>query len=290
MKNTLNTKNIYLVEERQVRSEIDTFDASTPVVIDKLTSRTKRKLENRFNRYGFVIFETTEERDASELIKEVAKEMNLGETYVTGNNKKKYAGMFSKDNLNTIASSKESSHVVFDNSNAQGLHSDATFETIGKVPSTILYCCQEAVSGGDTILFDSVRAFHLLYQFNPDWANAMLHPESLRRYSGFGDSVELVEPAFKVLPTGEVISRFTVDSSCDWEYGFERVPYLREAFGFLCGLIPRGSGYSTIVKLKANQGILFANDKIAHGRTGFTDSEESPRKMIRGLYLKRPTA
>lgn len=280
---------IYLVEERNVKSQMDTADAARPVSVDVLSEAVKEEMVKRFKKNGFVIFETSSAEEPADVVKKVALELNLGETYVTGNNKKKYAKMFSKDNLNTIENSKESKHVVFDNSNAQGLHSDATFETIGKVPSTILYCVQDAVSGGDTILFDSVLAFHLLHQFNPLWADALLHPEALRRYSGFGDGVEHVESAFKVLPGGEVISRFTVDSSCDWDYGFERVPHLREAFGFLCGLIPHGSGYSTVLKLKANQGILFANDKIAHGRTSFTDSEETPRKMIRGLYLQRPT-
>lgn len=284
-------QHIYLVEERLVGSEMNTARAAEPVLVSELNEDVKKELVKRFNRYGFVIFENDKQQEPNQLIQHIAKELNLGETYVTGNNKKKYASMFSKDNLNTITSSKTSTHVVFDNSNAQGLHSDATFEPIGTVPSTILYCVQEAMDGGDTILFDSVSAFHLLHQFNPKWAEAMLHPESLRRYSGFNDGVEYVDAAFKQLPNGEIISRFTVDSSCDWEYGFERVPYLREAFGFLCALIPNGSDYSTVLRLKSNQGILFANDKIAHGRTSFVDNPESEhsRKMIRGLYLERPT-
>ena len=281
-------KTFVLVEERSVISKIDDREASTAVNVDKLTEEVKLELIRRFNEYGFVIFENEDERQPDELILDVAEKLHLGGTYVTTYNREKFGTMFRANSLNTITSSKQSSHVVFDNSNAQGLHSDATFEPIGAVPATILYCVQEAKEGGDTILFDSVNAFHLLKSFNPLWAEAMLHPESLRRRSILGDGVEVVEPAFKVLENGEVISRFTLDTSADWEYGFERVPYLREAFGFMCGLIPRGSGFSTILKLKSNQGILFANDKIAHGRTAFVDSEELPRKMVRGLYNDRP--
>lgn len=282
-------KSLILVEERNEVCHIDTKEASTPVRVDNLSPEVKNEMVSRFQEYGFVIFETKQEKTADELIMGLAKELHLGEAYVTGQNMNRFADMFSKDSLNTISSAKKSSHVVFDNSNAQGLHSDATFETIGKVPSTILYCVQDALEGGDTILFDSVRAFKLLQQAEPKWAEAMLHPESLCRRSSLGDNHEFVEPAFRILPDGEIISRFTVDTSAQWAEGFERVPYLREAYGFMVALMFRGSGFSTIIKLHANQGILFANDKIAHGRTAFVDSEETPRKMVRGLYLNRPT-
>ena len=281
-------KSLILVEERNEACHIDTNEASKPVSVDNLSPEMKHEMVSRFQYFGFVIFETKQDKPAGELIMELAKELHLGEAYVTGRNMNQFANMFSKDSLNTITSAKKSNHVVFDNSNAQGLHSDATFETIGKVPSTILYCVQEALEGGDTILFDSVRAFKLLQQAEPKWAEAMLHPESLCRRSSLGDNHQLVEPAFRILPDGEIISRFTVDTSAQWEEGFERVPFLREAYGFMVALMYRGSGYSTILKLEANQGILFANDKIAHGRTAFVDSEETPRKMVRGLYLNRP--
>jgi alpha-ketoglutarate-dependent taurine dioxygenase len=283
-------KSFILVEERSIISNMDKKEAHTPVLVDDLTDFfVQEELVNKYKSNGFVIFEVSNPTPSSELIQNLAKAINLGETYVTGYNKNKFGNMFKENRLNTITNTKKSNHVVFDNSNAQGLHSDATFEPIGTVPSTILYCEQEAFEGGDTILFDSVRAFKLLDEFNPEWAKAMLHPESLRRRSILGDTVEAIEPAFKILPNGEIISRFTVDTSSDWEYGFERVPYLREAFGFMTGLIPRGSGFSTILKLKSNQGILFANDKIAHGRTAFIDDKNAPRKMIRGLYLSRPS-
>lgn len=282
-------KSFILVEERKVISKMDTPEAAQAVLVDNMTEDVKQEMVRRFNEYGFVIFENKEERSPDELILDVAEELNLGGTYVTGYNRKKFGNMFRENSLNTITNAKKSNHVVFDNSNAQGLHSDATFEPIGAVPATILYCVQEAKKDGDTILFDSVKAFQLLQDFNPLWAEALLHPEALRRRSILGDDVEVVEPAFKILENGDIISRFTVDTSADWEYGFERVPHLREAFGFMCGLIPRGSGFSTILKLKSNQGILFANDKIAHGRTAFTDDEAKPRKMVRGLYNDRPT-
>lgn len=282
-------KSFILVEERTITCNMDKVEASKPILIDDLTLSVKNDLINGFRQNGFVIFETTKDIPASDLIMELVEELHLGGTYVTGYNQNKFSDMFKENRLNTITNTKKGNHVVFDNSNAQGLHSDATFEPIGKVPSTILYCEQEALVGGDTILFDSVRAFQLLQQFNSEWAEAMLHPESLRRRSILGDTVEAVEPAFKILPNGEIISRFTVDTSSDWEYGFERVPHLEKAFGFMTALIPRGSGFSTILKLNAKQGILFANDKIAHGRTAFTDDENNPRKMIRGLYLERPS-
>ena len=282
-------KSFILVEERAVTSKMDTSDVLEPVNIEDMNEQVRKEMVKRFIGNGFVIFEHNQDIPAHDVIQSLAKELNLGETYVTGYNANKFKEMFKGTRLNTIAKSEKSSHVVFDTSNAQGLHADATFEEIGRVPSTILYCEQDAFEGGDTILFDSVRAFRLLQNFNPEWAEAMTNSQALRRRSILGDDIEAIGPAFKILSDGEIISRFSLDTSSDWQYGFERVPYLREAFGFMMGLIPRGSGFSTILKLKSKQGILFANDKIAHGRTSFVDNSEKPRKMVRGLYLNRPS-
>ena len=277
------------VETPKVSSLIDQKEASTPVVVKEYSEETMKELMERYYKYGFVIFENHEDASSSEKVERLSQFLHLGEPFVTGYNKNKFSHLFHENKLNTITSSTKSNHVVFDNSNGQGLHSDGTFEEIGTVKSTILFCEQESLSGGDTTLFDSVNAFLLLKSMKKEWSDALLHPESLRRVSALGDSVDFVAPAFKELPNGEVISRFTVDTSSDWNFGFERVPHLREAFGFLFALSVRGSGFSTELKLHSNQGILFANDKIAHGRTPFVSHPDAPRKMIRGLYEKRPS-
>jgi len=276
------------VETPKVKSFIDDPEASIPVVLDSFSVDTLSTLVNRYYKYGFVIFENNQEVETNRKIEDLSKILQLGEPFITGFNKTNFSHLFHQNKLNTITSSPESKHIVFDNNNGQGLHSDGTFEPIGTVKSTILFCEQEAVSGGDTILFDSVNAYLLLKTLKADWAKALLDPKSLRRASALGDDAEFIEPAFKELKNGEVISRFTVDTSSDWEYGFNRVPHLSEAFGFLVALTLKGSGFSTVLKLHSNQGILFANDKIAHGRTPFINSDDAPRKMVRGLYEKRP--
>lgn len=277
------------VETPKVKSLLDLKEASTPVVVKNYNEKVLMELMERYYQYGFVIFENTENTSSNEKVEQLANFLHLGEPFVTGYNKNKFSHLFHENKLNTITSTANAKHVVFDNSNGQGLHSDGTFEPIGTVKSTILYCEQESMSGGDTTLFDSVNAYLLLKSIRKEWADALLHPESLRRASALGDSVEYIAPAFAELPNGEIVSRFTVDTSADWNYGFERVPYLKEAFGFLVALSVRGSGFSTELKLRSNQGILFANDKIAHGRTPFVSNPDAPRKMIRGLYENRPS-
>lgn len=279
---------LWYVNERQVKSLMDTKEAREPVNVDGFFPDALKAMSEKYDNYGYVIFECTETLSSNEKVERVAEALHLGKPFVSPYNLNKFTEMFKEKSLNIITPALNSKHTVFDNSNGQGLHSDGTFVKIGDVKSTILFCEQEALEGGDTILFDTVNAFKVLLDYNKEWAEAMLHPEAFRRISSYNDGAQYIDSAFSILENGEIISRFSVDTTSDWEYGFERVPFLREAFGFLAGLSIRGTGFSTFLKLKSNQGILFANDKIAHGRTPFVDDSKKLRKMVRGLYTERP--
>ncbi|AIK35340.1 taurine catabolism dioxygenase TauD/TfdA domain protein (plasmid) [Bacillus pseudomycoides] len=102
------------------------------------------------------------------------------------------------------------------------------------------------------------------------------------------NNAEYVGPAF-AYENETVISRFTLDATADWQYGFKRIPYLKEAHDYLVDLAQEGSPYFLKLKLYSNQGIIFSNDTLAHGREAFEECNDQPRKMVRGLFLKVPS-
>jgi hypothetical protein len=280
---------IQLVTNREITSTLGTEEAKEVVVIDGFLKENLLEMKVRFETNGFAIFETKEKMDTPVVIDGLAKHLHLGDSYISGYNQMNFKDTFNKENnLTTISQTASKTHPFLNTSNAQGLHSDATFDTMGKVPTTILYCVKSVPEGGDTILFDSVNAFRFLQSVHPEWAEALLHPEAMEKKSELGDNAHLIDAPFKVLENGEIISRFSLDLVTKWERGFELVPNLEKAIGFMSALVPLGSGFSSILRLEDNQGIIFANDKIAHGRTAYVDNPENPRKMVRGLFLERP--
>ncbi|MGW9102965.1 hypothetical protein ACWGPZ_26665 [Priestia megaterium] len=88
------------------------------------------------------------------------------------------------------------------------------------------------------------------------------------------------------MKNGELMSRFSLDNTSDWDYGFKNVKFLKEAYLLLTKLITPNSPYYIEMKLEKNQGIIMAKDKISHGRKEFKD-QGSRREKIRGLFEKK---
>lgn len=189
--------------------------------------------------------------------------------------------------MNTISSGLANNHKAFDQNNNQDLHSDGTAHEIGFIKTTVLFCESEASMGGDTILFDSVGAFEKLQIENPKAAEALMHPESLTRVADIGHESRMADPVFSY-EQGEIISRFTLDHTAKWEESFGKIDYLEDGYNYLKSLAQPDSNYFAQFPLKSGQGIIFANDKIAHGRLSFENSGDNIRKMVRGLFRQRP--
>lgn len=82
------------------------------------------------------------------------------------------------------------------------------------------------------------------------------------------------------------MTRFTIDGSADWNYGFERIEGLKEAFFSFQQFYAVDSPYIKIIKLRKNQGVIFSNSLISHGRLSFENNPESPRVYCRGLFVE----
>ncbi|MFF2288814.1 TauD/TfdA family dioxygenase [Peribacillus butanolivorans] len=180
----------------------------------------------------------------------------------------------------------DGSHRAFQTNNDQKIHCDGTIEVLGKIKTSILLCAIPAAVGGETIIFNSVAAFYdLLENDNSRYiASSLLDMQALKRVAVNRNNEEYIGPAFAI-KNGEIISRFSLDNTCDWDYSFENVKLLKEAYALLVDTIVPNSPFYIETKLKCSQGIIMANDKISHGRKGFID-KHFKREMIRGLFEK----
>ena len=125
-----------------------------------------------------------------------------------------------------------------------------------------------------------------MIETNFEIAKLLLDDNSLRRVSNINFQ-EYIGPAFAI-QNNKIHSRFSLDNTCDWKYGFTKLPKLEKAYSLLKEQVNDESPYFITCKLKPGQGILMANDKISHGRKSFIDSKECKREMIRGLFIKKP--
>jgi hypothetical protein len=238
---------------------------------------------------GFSLFEfANKDQITQESITNFSNALNLGHPYVPEiyQNLVQDVG-YSQKGFNTIENSKNGKHRAFQTNNGQKLHSDGTLDKIGNVKTSLLFCTRPSSFGGETLLFNSVGAFVSVISQNLELAKPLLEENSLRRVF-IGSDFEYIGPSFKI-EEGEIFSRYSKDNTSDWDYGFSRVPLLKEAYTMLGNLEFIGSPYYLSFKLNEGQGILIANDKISHGRENFIDSKGYNRKMIRGLYKKVPS-
>jgi hypothetical protein len=137
------------------------------------------------------------------------------------------------------------------------------------------------------LIFDSIGAFLDLVENDIEAAAALLDERSLRRIADLGGFFEKIGPAYKI-EDNEVITRLTLDHNADWDYGINKVEHLERAYKFMIEAAREGNKHFKRFKLKSGQGIIMANDKIAHGRTKFSESDSNKRKIVRGLFTSRP--
>lgn len=269
-------------------------NSCAPVNIDSpndLTQQQATKIINNYNNYGFSIFQ---------LHRPISKDMDLINFYRSLGLYQPFVPkiyheepeIYEKSGLNHISRqyaevNKDNLHRAFQTTNNQELHSDGTLEEIGQIKTSTLFCVNPAVEGGDNLIFNSVAAFFSLWKMSPDIASSMLDENALRRQDIGRTNRSSIGPTFKIT-NDTIISRFSMDNTCDWEYGFNNVKNLKECFDQLTRFMKLGSPYYIRVKLLKNQGLIMANNKISHGRTSYSDTPDSQRKMIRGLYTVEP--
>ena len=244
---------------------------------------------HEYDRRGYSLFSCVRPWDAG-VVQFVAEALGLGRPFVpslyTADSATQFYEHAGVNVITTAPDSRAADHPAFGSRDALELHTDATLEAIGRVKSAMLFCMAPAADGGRTTLFRASAAFVEIARRERGLAAALLAEDGLVRHATVGRARRAhVGPVF-AFQNGEVLSRYSATARDEW--AFDSVPRLKEAFGALEALARPGSGFYTELPLDTGQGILIANDRVAHGRTSFRDRPDVPRRMLRALYLGRP--
>ncbi len=171
-----------------------------------------------------------------------------------------------------------------------GWHTDGYYNAPeDRISAMVLHCAVPAEEGGVNQMLDPTIMYIRLWDENPDYVRALLHPEAMvipenREPDGSVRPVS-VGPVFYPDPdTGEMQMRYTARTrSIEWRDD----ALTREAVAFLQATLEAPDPLTISVRFKAGQGVLTNN--ALHDRTGFDGKAEnkSPRVMYRVRFTNR---
>lgn len=170
-------------------------------------------------------------------------------------------------------------------------HTDGYYHTPEEqIHGMLLHCAQPAQEGGESQVMDHEIAYILLYEENPDYIHALMHPEAFSIPANIlNDEVIRAEsrgPVFSTTPDGKLHMRYSArQRNVEWRDD----PFTKEAAAFLLDLWQSNSPYKIRYTLQANEGLLCNN--ILHCRSAFRDSDDPTKKRLlyRGRYTDRIT-
>lgn len=156
------------------------------------------------------------------------------------------------------------------------------------VKGFILYCFQQAASGGENRILDPEIAYLRLRDENPDYVRALMHPAAMT-------IPENTEPdgALRPASTGPVFFRDRATGRLQMRYtartrsiAWRDDAATRAAAGWLGHWLSKGDPLIRKVRLAAGQGI--ASNNVLHTRTGFQDGPGArARVMLRARFHER---
>jgi len=166
-------------------------------------------------------------------------------------------------------------------------HTDGYYNTPAQqVRGIIMHCVQPAASGGVNQLLDPELLYIRLRDENPEYIDALMHPEAMTIPANIQDGSELrgaqSGPVFSVEPgSGCLHMRYSArQRNIEWRDD----ELTRQAASRISELLAEGDMVLRH-RLEAGQGIICNN--VLHNRSGFTDSAEQHRLMYRARYYDR---
>ncbi|MFE3579879.1 TauD/TfdA family dioxygenase [Streptomyces vinaceus] len=236
---------------------------------------------------GFSVVTMGESRPPGATITSLAAALRLGHPYIPALYRyaetKAYSTAFSD-----IRSGSKGRHPGFSTTAGQPWHVDGLLDTIGDIKTTILYCVRAAHRGGDTLLFNSPAAFAELRDKDPAASEALLSPRALNRRSTLPDvDVNATGPVFALDEKGDLITRYTDNETCTWNFSADPRGGLNRALAFLRAA-SEDARFRLAVRLAPGQALVFRNDRLSHGRQPYEDDPDAPRHLVRALYAAAP--
>lgn len=251
------------------------------------------EIKNTFYRQGFALIDTSSIHEKDK-ITPIAEALKLGDVATTNYNKKYFNYKLTTNNHSVIGNLPKRQSMIkhegFESNNSQGLHVDGTFEPLGTIQTSLLYCSQPAKSGGESILFNLIGAVHKLAQMDMQLIEPLFDENAFKRESTYeGVNESYTGPILGYhKETKRLICRFAINETCRWEEGFYKVPGLKKSVEQLLNMAKEGSPYMAKFLLDKGTLIVMDNHRICHGRASYSDCTESPRTMIRGVYSQLP--
>lgn len=169
-------------------------------------------------------------------------------------------------------------------------HTDGYYNPPGRqIRAMALYCVEAAADGGDNRLMDPEIAYILLRDENPDYIDALMHPDAMLIPENDMGNGEIRPaqggPVFSINGNdGHLHMRYTARTrSIKWRDD----ETTRAAIGFLSEVMADGSPYVFSHRMAAGEGILCNN--VLHNRSAFIDDADHKRLVLRARFYDRCT-
>ncbi|MEV7007467.1 TauD/TfdA family dioxygenase [Streptosporangium sp. NPDC051022] len=245
------------------------------------TAGERAAVVDRMRRYRFVFVTLGEARGAAETLEFLAETFELGEPFVP----EAYRSRRFDSPLSDIRKDASSAHPGFATDAGQPMHVDGLLESLGTVRTSLLHCVRQAVTGGRTILFDACGVFDRLRAEDPPAADALLAGDVLERFATIpGVHESSVGPAFEVDESGRTLCRFSDGPTERWHPGPGHEDDLERGLSVLRREAASDGPYRISVPLRPGETLIFANDRLSHGREAFVDDPRNPRHLVRALH------
>ncbi|MEU5212387.1 TauD/TfdA family dioxygenase [Streptomyces sp. NPDC020742] len=268
--------------------QADFSDPRCTHTVDFAEHDAPKQIVNILEERGFAVVTMPDPGPPDAELMSLAAALQLGNPYIPALYRyaeaKDYSAAYSH-----IRSDTKDRHPGFSTTAGQAWHVDGLLDDIGDIRTTILYCIHAAHRGGETLLFNSLAAFAELRKTDPAAAEALLSPRALNRRSTLpAIDVSATGPVFAVDEAGNLLSRYTDNDTCTWNFSVGTPGGLRRALAFLrtASDNPR---YRLAISLAPGEALIFRNDRLSHGRRPYEDRPDARRHLVRALYAKVPS-
>lgn len=149
----------------------------------------------------------------------------------------------------------------------------------------ILYCAQNAASGGSNALLDHEIAYLLLREANPDYIMALMQPNTMTIPANEIEAKAIrplqTGPVFSVTPQTKLHMRYTARQHSIIWYDNDQTAQARAQLS----QILHDNPYCFQATLQPGQGLICNN--ILHNRSGFQNNAQQHRLIYRARYYDR---
>lgn len=282
--------------DRTTLPSFEGLSEQSPVSVESFTQITNEaatEITARYRRHGVCFLRAEDGEVADTAVAVVAEALDLGALFIPALYRTETALRGGVAVMCAQDQPVRAMHPSFDTTSGQPLHTDGTLDAIGEVKSSLLLCAQPAERGGATFFLNTTAIVAALADTDPAAARALLRPDVLVRISNLPDTGRSIStgPALDQVG-GQLRTRLSLTATDTWQ-----IPDNEDGLALLRAL-------ATIIRIKhehdpryyvertltAGTGVLFANDKIGHGRYEFTNTPTRTRRVVRALFGRTPRA